>query len=73
LGITAVIRPIPFKTSLNFEIIMVIITSSLLLLVVKITGKKKNTITRLEGLFLIAAYIGFLIFNAFGREWLQHF
>ncbi len=64
LGVTSLIRPIPFKDSMNMEIWMVIIASSLLILFVKITGKQKNTITRWEGALLIAAYVAFIVYSA---------
>jgi len=63
LGISAVIRPIPFKPSLNFEILLVIASGLLLFLFVKWTGKKDNLINKVEGALLIAAYIFFIIYS----------
>ncbi len=64
LGVSSVINPIPFQKSMNFEIWMVIAASLLLLLLVKYTGKKRNTVTKWEGALLIAAYIAFLIYSS---------
>lgn len=63
LGVSAVIRPIPFNTSLNFEILMVIASGLLLFVFVKWTGKKDNLINKVEGALLIAAYIFFIIYS----------
>jgi cation:H+ antiporter len=64
LGVSALIRPIEYKESLNFEVYMVIAAAALLLLFVKVTGKKYNTVTRWEGILLIAAYAGYILFSA---------
>ena len=63
LGVSAVIRPIPFDASLNFEIIMVIASGLLLWVFVKWTGKTDNLINRVEGIFLIAAYLLFIFYS----------
>ncbi len=64
LGVTSVIRPIPFQDALNDEIWMVVLASSLLIVFVKMTGKQKNTITRWEGALLATAYVVFLVVSA---------
>ena len=63
LGVSAVIRPIPFDASLNFEIIMVIASGLLLWVFVKWIGKTANMINRIEGIFLIAAYLLFILYS----------
>ena len=63
LGISAVIRPIPFNNSFNFELGMVIASGLLLWVFVKWTGKKDNLINKVEGVVLIVAYILFIIYS----------
>lgn len=63
LGVSAVIRPIPFKPVLNFELGMVIASGLLLWLFVKWTGKKSNLINKIEGALLIVAYIAFILYS----------
>ena len=63
LGVSAVIRPIPFDASLNFEIIMVIASGLLLWVFVKWIGKTANMINRIEGIFLIVAYLLFILYS----------
>ncbi len=63
LGVSAVIRPIPFDVSLNFEILMVVASGLLLWVFVKWTGKTDNMINRVEGILLIAAYLLFILYS----------
>lgn len=64
LGISAVIKPLPFSLALNFDIAMVLL-ATLLLFLVMFVGKR-HTLEKWQGaafLLLYAAYIGFLIFR----------
>lgn len=63
LGVSAVIRPIPFDKSLNFEIGMVIASGLLLWIFVKWTGKTDNLINKIEGILLMAAYLLFILYS----------
>lgn len=62
LGITAVIRPIPFSANLNVEIGLVFV-SGIMLLIFARTGKIKNQLNRIEGLLLILLYVAFIYFS----------
>jgi len=64
LGTSAVIHPINFDSRLNFEIIILIVASLLLMLVIRI-GKTDRTITRLEGILLTIGYFVFLFMTIF--------
>ncbi len=65
LGVSAVIRPIPFNPGLNKEIALVILSGLLLWVFVKYTGKKDYLINKIEGTFLILAYIVFILYSIF--------
>ena len=61
LGISSIIRPLPFKSSLNLDVLMTI-TSSLILFLFMFIGRKR-TIERWQGaamLIIYAAYITFI-------------
>jgi cation:H+ antiporter len=63
LGVSAVIRPLPFSSEMNIDILMVILASSLLFITM-FTGRKRNLLERWEGIIFVAIYIfylGFLI------------
>lgn len=62
LGVTAIIRPIPFTVHLNVEIGLVFLAAILLLLFAKM-GKTKNTLNRGEGLLLVLLYVAFIYFS----------
>lgn len=64
LGTSAVIYPIKFDSSLNFEILILIGASLFLMLVIRI-GKTSRTITRLEGILLATGYFVFLFLTIF--------
>ncbi len=61
LGVSAVIRPIPFNPGLNREIAIVILSGLLLWVFVKYTGKRDLLINKIEGMFLILAYVVFIL------------
>lgn len=64
LGLSALIRPIPFDTKLNNVIFLLAGSTVLILVFVRVDiGKTKKAISSLEGLLLIVAYIFFLIFS----------
>jgi cation:H+ antiporter len=60
LGISAVIRPLPFNVSSNFDITMTIVASIVLFLVLFVS--KKRMIKRWQGILMILSYIGYVIF-----------
>ena len=64
LGISSIIKPLPFQTKNNWDV-AVVIAASLLLFLAMFTGKK-HSLDRWEGivfLFLYGGYIVFLIIN----------
>ena len=60
LGISAMIRPLPFDVLNNTDILMVIFASSMLLLVLAVG--KKYTITRWKGIMFLLVYIAYLVY-----------
>jgi len=64
LGVSALIKPIAFDKALNQEIIILIASTLLILVFVKLDiGKTKKAISRLEGILLIGAYIAYVIYS----------
>jgi cation:H+ antiporter len=59
LGISAVIKPLPFQTRNNLDI-GVVIFSSLLLFLFMFTGKKRS-LDRWEGLLFLVCYSGYVV------------
>jgi hypothetical protein len=62
LGISAIIRPLPFDDRMNIDLIVVILASMLLFLTM-FTGRKRNLLERWEGIIFIAFYVAFIIFS----------
>ncbi len=62
LGITALIKPIPYAPKLNIELGLVFFSGLLLLIFGKL-GRNKNTLNRFEGLLLVLIYIAFIWFT----------
>lgn len=60
LGVSAIIRPLPFSTSSNGDIAMTIFASIVLLLVMFIG--KKRVIERWQGIFMVTTYVGYVVF-----------
>lgn len=60
LGISGIIRPLPFNTSSNIDIAMTIF-ASIVLFVLMFIGKKM-VIERWQGAFMITTYIGYVVF-----------
>jgi cation:H+ antiporter len=64
LGVSALINPIPFDTKMNTEIAVLLASTLLILLFIKIDfGKTRKAISKIEGILLIVAYILFLVFS----------
>ena len=62
LGITALIKPIPYAPKLNIELGLVFVSGLLLLAFAKL-GKTKNTLNRFEGVLLVIIYVAFIYFT----------
>ena len=62
LGISSIIRPLPFDTTENISL-LVVVASSLLLFVAMFTGRKKHLLERWEGLLFILLYVGFIVYT----------
>jgi len=60
LGVSALIRPLPFSASSNPDIAMTILASAILFLIM-FTGKR-HTIERWEGILMIMTYIAYISF-----------
>jgi len=60
LGVSAVIRPLPFNTSSNGDITMTIFASIVLFLVMFIG--KKRVIERWQGVFMVTTYASYIVF-----------
>ncbi len=60
LGLSALINPLPFNVVSNFDIMMMIFASTLLVLVIPLG--KKNNIDRWNGVFFLLVYIGYIVF-----------
>lgn len=60
LGVSALIRPLPFDLVSNMDIVMVIVASALLLLAMAVG--RRNTVDRWEGWVFLAIYGGYLAF-----------
>lgn len=60
LGISAIIRPLPFKKSSNIDVLMTIVASLILFLSMFIG--KKRILERWQGCLMIAIYFGYITF-----------
>lgn len=60
LGISAVIKPLPFIKTSNFDILMIIFSSILIIAVLPFS--KKNQIERRNGVLFIMIYVGYIYF-----------
>ena len=60
LGVSAVIRPLPFDVATNTDILMVIATCALLIIAV-IVGKKPR-IDRWEGAVFVLVYVAYIVY-----------
>ncbi len=62
LGVTALIKPIPYSPNLNIELGLVFASGLMLLAFAKL-GKTKNTLNRFEGVLLVLIYVAFIYFT----------
>jgi len=62
LGVTALIKPIPYSPNLNIELGLVFASGLLLLAFAKL-GKTKDTLNRFEGVLLVFIYVAFIYFT----------
>jgi len=62
LGVTALIKPIPYAPKLNIELGLVFASGLLLLAFAKL-GKTKNRLNRFEGVLLVLIYVAFIYFT----------
>src|SRR3989338_5870304 len=65
LGVSAIIRPLPFNASSNKDISVAIFASVILFLIMFIG--KKRAIERSQGIFMVIAYIGYIVFLVFTK------
>jgi len=65
LGASSIIRPLPFSTNSNSDIIMTIF-ASLILFAVMFIGKKR-IIERWQGILMVALYVGYIIYLVFTK------
>lgn len=65
LGLSSIIRPLPFSSNSNSDILMVIIASLILFLVMFIG--KRHIIQRWQGILMVLLYIGYILFLVFFR------
>ena len=60
LGISAVIHPLPFNVLSNFDILMIIFASTLLILSVSL--ERKRQVGRVSGVVFLLCYVAYVIF-----------
>lgn len=60
LGASAIIRPLPFSTNLNGDILMTIFASVLLFLVMFVG--QKRVIQKWQGVFMVTAYLAYVVY-----------
>ena len=60
LGVSAVIHPLPFDVLSNFDILMIIFASTLLIL--SISLEKNRAVGRISGVVFILCYLAYLVF-----------
>lgn len=60
LGISAVIHPLPFNVLSNFDILMIIFASTLLILSVSL--EKKKAVGRISGVVFLLCYVAYIVF-----------
>jgi cation:H+ antiporter len=60
LGLSAVIKPLPFEVASNMDVFMIIIASTFLIMAVVIG--RKPIISRWEGMWFVLAYIAYMVF-----------
>ena len=60
LGVSALIRPLPFSPTNNVDIIMTVVASVILFMIMFIG--KRHTIERWQGVLMIMIYVGYVVF-----------
>ena len=61
LGVSALIHPIPFDRELNFELLILVVATGLVMLFIRVNiGKTTRAISSLEGILLVLFYFIFL-------------
>ena len=60
LGVTAILKPVPFQSSVNFDL-GVVIFASLLLFIFMFTGSRRK-LDRWEGILFIGCYAGYIYY-----------
>lgn len=60
LGLSSIIRPLPFQVDSNWDIVMTVL-SSLLLFAIMFIGKK-HTVEKWQGVIMILMYVGYMVF-----------
>lgn len=60
LGVSGIIRPLPFSTNLNSDILMTVYASVLLFLVMFVG--QKRVIERWQGVFMVTSYFAYIVF-----------
>lgn len=60
LGVSALIRPLPFDVVSNSDIVMMVLASTLLILAMPIG--RKNAIDRWNGVFFLLVYVGYIAY-----------
>jgi len=61
LGITSLIRPLPFNYSMNYDVGVVILASLLLFVTTMTLGKKR--VDRIEGIIFMLLYVTYIVFS----------
>lgn len=62
LGLSAVIRPVDYNPAMNFDILFLVVISTLLLALIFL-GKKAH-LSKREGYFLVLLYVAYIVFIA---------
>ncbi|PIT86437.1 MAG: sodium:proton exchanger [Candidatus Magasanikbacteria bacterium CG10_big_fil_rev_8_21_14_0_10_43_6] len=60
LGLSAIIRPLPFDTNGNIDVLFT--TFATLVLFISMFIRKKHTLGRHEGIFFILLYVGYIVY-----------
>ncbi len=65
LGVSSMIRPLPFAASAGIDILMTIF-ASLILFAIMFVGKK-HTVERWQGVLMVVIYIGYILYLVFNK------
>ncbi len=61
LGISSVVRPVPFNTDMNIDL-GIMLASTVLLFIFMFIGHPKRAIQRREGVLFLGLYVGYIVF-----------